>query len=418
MTPNFLARYLYGNKQEKGIKNFHLNIRSLKNKVQEVKNIISEDSPHIFGLSEVELFKPYINVDTLKIPGYDILFPKSWNSDGFARVLVYVKSNFNYEHIQDLEDESFQSIWIKGSFRNNKNIYFCHAYREHLSTYSLYEQKNALSRFLNQWEKALEHNNSNDSNEVHISLDMNLDSLNGKWLRSDYRLLSLSKMVQNFCDTGNFSQLVTEPTRFMYNSVNNTTEESCLDHIYTNAEYKCSPVTIKAFGASDHDLVTYTRYSKTQPTNTKTIRGRSYKNFCPTNFLQDLQMIDWSDVLGCLDLDEAVKLFTYKFNDIFNKHAPWIIYQQRKHFSPWITEELKIMINLRNSYKKRIKELNKISNGIVTHELQATMKEFKYYRNKINNRRKYDENLYKKNKIEENINSPQRTWSIAKKFMG
>ena len=129
-------------------------------------------------------------------------------------------------------------------------------------------------------------------------------------------------------------------------------------------------------------------------------------------------MIDWSDVLGCLDLDEAVQLFTYKYKDIFNKHAPWIIYQQRKHFSPWITEELKNMINSRNLYKKKIKEINKISNGLVTPELQATMKEFKYYRNKVNNRKKYDENVYKKNKIEDNINSPQRSWSITKKFMG
>ena len=55
---NFLARYTYGNKQNpKGMKNFHINIRSLANKVSEVKNIVKEHQPHILGISECELNK-------------------------------------------------------------------------------------------------------------------------------------------------------------------------------------------------------------------------------------------------------------------------------------------------------------------------------------------------------------------------
>ena len=92
-TPNFLARYTYGNKQsQRGIKNIHLNIRSLSNKVVEVKNIILEQRPHIFGISECELRNHAgFDVDKLKVPGYTILFPKSWSQHGFARVVIYVK---------------------------------------------------------------------------------------------------------------------------------------------------------------------------------------------------------------------------------------------------------------------------------------------------------------------------------------
>ena len=44
ISPNFKARYKYGNikDQKRGIKNMHLNIRSLRNKVFEVKNIVKE----------------------------------------------------------------------------------------------------------------------------------------------------------------------------------------------------------------------------------------------------------------------------------------------------------------------------------------------------------------------------------------
>ena len=69
LTPNFLTRYLYGNKQKKGILNFHLNIRSLKNKVNEVENIVKNEMPHIFGVSEAELDKSNATENDLEIPG-------------------------------------------------------------------------------------------------------------------------------------------------------------------------------------------------------------------------------------------------------------------------------------------------------------------------------------------------------------
>ena len=87
-TTNFLSRYKYGNKQQKGVQNFHLNIRSLKYKVSEIKNIVKEYSPHIIGLSESELRRENIDEQSLKIPGYDLLFPKSWSVHGFARVVT------------------------------------------------------------------------------------------------------------------------------------------------------------------------------------------------------------------------------------------------------------------------------------------------------------------------------------------
>ena len=69
-----------------------------------------------------------------------------------------------------------------------------------------------IEKFLLQWEEAALHNSSNEPNEVHISCDMNLDSLNERWLRPDYHLVTLARMVQTSCHLGNFSQLVTVPT--------------------------------------------------------------------------------------------------------------------------------------------------------------------------------------------------------------
>jgi hypothetical protein len=70
---NFQARSKNGNIQKKkGILNMHLNIRSLKNKVYEVKNLLKEHRSHMLGLSECDLTRDNIDEKCLKIPGYNI----------------------------------------------------------------------------------------------------------------------------------------------------------------------------------------------------------------------------------------------------------------------------------------------------------------------------------------------------------
>ena len=147
-TGNFWARYLHGNIQkQKGIVNMQFNIISLRFKVAELKQLIKNHNPHIFGISESELKKERVEENTLKIPGYDILFPKSWSQHGYARVVVYVKKTFKYQQVAELEDDHVQSVWLKGGQRNCKEIFFCHSYREHLSKEGSAAQHNYLNKF-------------------------------------------------------------------------------------------------------------------------------------------------------------------------------------------------------------------------------------------------------------------------------
>ena len=238
---NFQARSKNGNIQKKkGILNMHLNIRSLKNKVYEVKNLLKEHTPHMLGLSECDLTRDNIDEKCLKIPGYNILFPSSWTHHGFARVVVYVKKSFKYEQILDLQDDQIQTIWIKGGYQKSKNIFFCHGYREHLTGQGTGAQQRYMNTFLGQWESATQYGSSSEPNETHVCGDMNIDVLRGRWLEADYHLVSLSRMIKSVCDMNNFHQLVQDVTRIQYNSVANTTSISCIDHIYTNARFRCS----------------------------------------------------------------------------------------------------------------------------------------------------------------------------------
>ena len=64
-SPNLYARITYGNKEttRRGLKNAHLNIRSLKNKMSDIKAVVNSSKPHKFGLSECELRKVDNNFD-------------------------------------------------------------------------------------------------------------------------------------------------------------------------------------------------------------------------------------------------------------------------------------------------------------------------------------------------------------------
>ena len=148
---NFKARCYNGNgTNSKGILNMHLNIRSIRGKMHEIKFIAKKHNPHIFGLSECELTKGAVDEKQLKFPGYDLLFPTSWDVSGQARVVVYVKKTFKYKQITALQDDQVQSVWLQGGYHGSKSIMFCHAYREHLSNQSLANQKIYMEKFLDQ----------------------------------------------------------------------------------------------------------------------------------------------------------------------------------------------------------------------------------------------------------------------------
>ena len=243
-------------------------------------------------------------------------------------------------------------------------------------------------------------------NETHICCDMNLNVLNDKWLRSDYHLLSLSKLVQAACNLGNFFQLVHQPTRIQYNSVKKTTDISCIDHLYTNqssdAQLQWLPLLVTAImislamSGSPRILQHQKEQSERDPTR------RSTTN----KFLAELTDVDWTEVYENGDVDEATEIFARKSRFVLNNHAPWIVYQARKHFCPWLTEKTKKLMEERDKLKQAAVGLALAGDEHAAGEAWDT---FKQVRNQVNNRKKYEEIVFKKEKIAERPDSTPNT---------
>ena len=71
----------------------------------------------------------------------------------------------------------------------------------------------------------------------------------------------------------------------------------------------------------------------------------------------------------------------------------------------------------REIWYQKARDLALISDGIASIDEQTAWKNYKFYRNKVNNKKKYDETDFKRKKLEENIDSPEKTWKSAKSFM-
>ena len=68
-------------------------------------------------------------------------------------------------------------------------------------------------------------------------------------------------------------------------------------------------------------------------------------------------------------------------------------------------------------WKKTAKELALDNPGCALEEQREAWQQFKHYRNKLNNKKKYDERDFKRKKSEEVSTSSEKTWKCTKSFM-
>ena len=91
----------------------HLNVRSILNKMDDVRSLIHNKRFDIFTFSETSL-NPSIKESELNIPGYTLVRHDRTGKRG-GSTGIYVRNNIPYKHRQDLSAENIESSWIKVS---------------------------------------------------------------------------------------------------------------------------------------------------------------------------------------------------------------------------------------------------------------------------------------------------------------
>ena len=153
----------------------------------------------------------------------------------------------------------------------------------------------------------------------------------------------------NVTEPFGLSQIIKEPTRIT------ATTSTLLDLILvsnSNNVKKCGVVDIP--GISDHCFV-YAAYAIRKPKFTpKTFTRRDFKNFSQEAFMQDINLAPWENVYAVEDneLDKKATIFENVFNTVLDKHAPFRTFTVKHPKSPWLTTEIKNLMNEHDKLKR------------------------------------------------------------------
>lgn len=162
--------------------------------------------------------------------------------------------------------------------------------------------------------------------------------------------LDLNNPVLNCFESYNLEQIINEPTRITQNT------SRLIDPIFvSDSNLVLSSGTQSADTFSDHRLVfaeLNLKYKKMEP---KWVTYRCFKDFVLKDFLRDLKLLPWMEVVYENNIDSKVQLFNDLINMAFNTHAPIKSSRVTKPRAPWLTQGLKLIMRERDKALQKFK---------------------------------------------------------------
>ena len=149
-----------------------------------------------------------------------------------------------------------------------------------------------------------------------------------------------------------WSQLVKSATRVTEKS------KSLIDVALTtnkNIIYACD---VLPYVISDHSLVSLTLKFKTPRPQSCFVTTRSCKNYDRNSFIKDLTNVPFHIVNIFDDLDDQVHAFNCLYHHVLDAHAPIKQIRVNSRPNPFITLEIKGLMNTRDTWNKRARKSN------------------------------------------------------------
>lgn len=363
----------------------HLNICSLRNKVDEVFNILSGYNLHVLALTETHL-NPDINSDVLKIEGYNIFRLDRGRKGG--GVAIYCQDHIPVKIRTDLGYEGVEFLWLQVQLPHLRPMLIGCCYRP----------PNATAVYLDNICKIMDKVCDSNS-EVFVLGDFNID-----WNMND---CPMKARLHTLADACNLSQVVKKPTR-IFRRADGIKSSTCIDLIFTNVAELCSKAISLPMGCSDHNLIAVGRKTKIPKRGQKIVLKRSFKHFNENNFCDEVRQVDWSQVLQEDDPNLALGVFDHLLFPIVNKYAPVKKLTVRNVRSPWIDQDLKVHMMERDRAKAEA-----IKSGG-----EQEWNKYRKLRNFVTMLNKKKKRMYYHKKISSIRTDSKATWNILNQLMG
>ncbi|KAJ0175142.1 hypothetical protein K1T71_009283 [Dendrolimus kikuchii] len=106
---------------------------------------------------------------------------------------------------------------------------------------------------------------------------------------------------------------------------------------------------------SYHDMI-YLSYNVRPPkAKSKLIVQRNFGGMNTEDLRKDAQGLDWSGVANAVSIDDKVNAFNTTLLGLYDLHAPLRQIKLKHHPAPWLTDEIKCLINQKSKAKTRFK---------------------------------------------------------------
>ena len=199
------------------------------------------------------------------------------------------------------------------------------------------------------------------------------------------------------------SQLINEPTRVTL------TTSSLIDHVVTNTPEKISHSGVVHTGISDHSLIYAIRKIRHFQKNDDFVEIRNMKNFNENNFVNELLNQHWECIYFFgKDPNHMWEIWKELFLEVLNKHAPLQHKKTKPSKVPWITTEIKSLINERDKLKRK---------AIIT-KLETDWSKYKRTRNQVNIKLRNAKTNYYSSKIFNQKSNPKKAWRSINNLLG
>ncbi len=380
-----VAESSYGSiRTVKGLKIISLNICSLYAKLDDLRLLVLESKPDIIALMETKI-NDTICSSELVIPNYNLhRRDRSRNGGGVA---IYVNSHLPYTLLQPTLPETSETIWIQLSLPKTRPILLGAVYRSQIETDFCETFKTTLHNILDPLNKG------RNPCEIICVGDFNYNQFEtntSEW-----------KDFENTMSVFKLQQIITKATRITKNS------KSCIDHIWTNRPYMYSSRDVISCPFSDHSLIYTGRKNITIKRQSKIIEARSYRHFNETNFISDLNDINWDQVGLADNIDQGWDRFVELYLPVCDKHAPIKKIKVSDQQPAWITDDY---LDLRRQSQKAREIAEKSKSA-------ADWEKAKRLRNKLNNLRNKLKSEDFQQKLDENKNDPRGLWKTLKTIL-
>ena len=262
---------------------------------------------------------------------------------------------------------------------------------------TVYRPPSSLPEFFDDFEKLIKAID-NENKEVYI-----LGDLNCNMLKTDKDANIPTKKIKSLYELYQLTQMIDEATRVTM------TTSSLIDHIVTNTPEKISDSGVIHTGISDHSLVFAIRKISVIDKQENILEIRNMKNFNEEKFIEDLLKQPWEHIYFCAEDPNAMwEIWKKIFLDVLDKHAPLQHKKIRSIKAPWITNDIKNLMNTRDRFKRK---------AILTNNENDWLN-FRTTRNKVNIKLRNAKKDYYSSKIVGQIFNPKKAWKSINSLLG